>query len=374
MNIRRGTELGDNRRADIRPVVARDRRDLSIWLFAGIAVIGAVLLFAVLDGQRREAVAPSTAGRTVDGLQTTPLPPLYIPSEYNVPPPPPPPPPYLVAPPTVSIPAPQAVVSTAPAPPAAPVMSYPRAVASPAALPAEPAAPRGDVLVYDGTASGYRGEVAVDLAAATVQGTAPETSGDTRSRGGRARSSRLGMLSSTVPQGTLIPAVLETALDSTRPGHVRALVSRDVRGFDGSRVLIPRGTRLFGEYEADLSPGQNRAFVQWTRLVRPDGVAINLDSPAADALGRAGIEGRVDSHFFERFGSALLQSTVNLTMALAGRNLGDSAVIVALPGATQPLTASGSSEVQPTLRVDAGVSVMVFVARDLTFPRVEAAR
>ena len=68
---------------------------------------------------------------------------------------------------------------------------------------------------------------------------------------------------------------------------------------------------MFGEYQADLAPGQNRAFVRWTRLVRPDGVAIDLDSPAADALGRAGVQGRVNSHFLERFFSALLQTTVN---------------------------------------------------------------
>lgn len=173
----------------------------------------------------------------------------------------------------------------------------------------------------------------------------------------------------------MIPAVLETGLDSTRPGHVRALVSRDVRGFDGSRVLIPRGSRLFGEYRADLAPGQNRAFVRWTRLVRPDGVAIDLDSPAADALGRSGVQGRVDTHFVERFGRALLQTTVSVGVALAGRNIGDNGVVVALPGAVQTIPAPATGQqIQPTLRVDAGVGVTVFVAQDLTFPAVERLR
>jgi type IV secretion system protein VirB10 len=185
----------------------------------------------------------------------------------------------------------------------------------------------------------------------------------------------LRQLAATVPQGTLIPAVLETALDSTRPGYVRALVTRDVRGFDGSRVLIPRGTRLFGEYEADLAPGQNRALVRWIRLVRPDGTAVAVDSPAADALGRAGVEGRVNNHFPQRFASALLQSTVSIGLALATREIGDNALVVALPGAAQNGTGTTSpGQVQPTLRVAAGATVTVFVAHDLNLPPVETTR
>lgn len=360
--------------ADVRPVVARNRRDVSMWLFAAVAVVGAVLLFSVLDGQRRGAAAPTTARRTVDAVQTAPgLPPLYIPSDFGVPPPPPPPPAFFGTAPAVPIPlAAQVIAPTAPAtPPAAALPVAPVSVAPVTHL-AAPNSSGGDVLVFDGTASSQRLEIASDLTATTVEGVA--SAGDLSPRAGRARSTRLGQLASTVPQGTLIPAVLETALDSTRPGHVRALVSRDVKGFDGSRVLIPRGTRLFGEYRADLAPGQNRAFVQWLRLVRPDGVAIDLDSPAADALGRAGIEGRVDSHFLERFSSALLQSTLSVGMALAGQSIDDTPVIVALPGSNQSLTPGPAQQVQPTLHVDAGVSVTVFVARDLTFPRAETSR
>ncbi|NBW16976.1 MAG: TrbI/VirB10 family protein [Caulobacteraceae bacterium] len=195
---------------------------------------------------------------------------------------------------------------------------------------------------------------------------------------GPVRAARLTRRATTVQQGTLIPAVLETALDSTRPGHVRAIVSRDITGFDGRQVLIPRGTRLFGEYEADLNAGQNRAFVQWTRLVRPDGVTIALASPAADVQGRAGIQGKVNSHFLERFGAAFLQSTLNFGMGLAGRSLtGDNGVVVALPGAVQSSGATsvgGGSQIRPTLRVDAGVRVTVFVARDLEFPSGETRR
>ncbi len=81
----------------------------------------------------------------------------------------------------------------------------------------------------------------------------------------------------TVPQGTLISAVLETAFDSTRTGFARALVQRDIRGFDGTQVLIPRGSRLIGEYATDNAPGQKRAMIAWSRLIRPDGITIEID-------------------------------------------------------------------------------------------------
>lgn len=174
----------------------------------------------------------------------------------------------------------------------------------------------------------------------------------------------------TIPQGTVIPAVLETALDSTRAGAVRALVQRDVLGFDGSRVLISRGSRLYGEYEANIQSGQNRALVRWTRLIRPDGVTIALDSPSSDPLGRAGIRGKVDSKFLQRFGGALLQTVLDLGAGVA-INRATGGVIVALPGSTQNLRVTEPQQIQPTLKVRHGTSVSVFVARDLDFSTVD---
>lgn len=200
--------------------------------------------------------------------------------------------------------------------------------------------------------------------------TAP-TSGD-RLAGGRVGATRLANPSVTVPQGTVIQAVLETALDSNRPGFARAIVSRDVRSFDGSRVLIPRGSRLFGEYKADLASGQNRAFVNWQKLTRPDGVQIAVESPAADPLGRAGVKGSVNSHFFERFAGAILQSALDIGVGVATRSAaGGDSVIIGLPGSTQQLIQPGGQAIRPTLKVKQGSSVSVFVARDLDFSTVQ---
>jgi type IV secretion system protein VirB10 len=144
-------------------------------------------------------------------------------------------------------------------------------------------------------------------------------------------------------------------------------------GFDGTRILIPRGSRLYGEYTADVTSGQKRALIRWQRLTRPDGVIVDLDSPSADPLGRAGVEGKVDSHFFARFGSAILQSVLDIGVGLATRQVTDDAVIVALPGSTQQVTGQlqQTTQVQPTLRIRQGASVSVFVARDLDFSSVD---
>lgn len=188
--------------------------------------------------------------------------------------------------------------------------------------------------------------------------------------GARAGAGVLASRTLTVPQGTLIPAVLETALDSTLPGLARAVVSSDVRGFDGTRVLIPRGSRLIGEYAANAESGQNRMLVNWLRLIRPDGVTIAIGSPAADPVGRGGVRAQVNSHFFERFSGAILQSALDVGVNLASRSA-NSPVIVALPGAAGSIRQTTPRQVRPTLKVRPATSISVFVARDLDFTGVE---
>jgi type IV secretion system protein VirB10 len=183
----------------------------------------------------------------------------------------------------------------------------------------------------------------------------------------RVQATRLKDPATTVPKGVVIQAVLETALDSTRAGFARAIVSRDVFAFDGGQVLIPRGSRLVGEYKADLTLGQKRVLVQWQRLMRPDGVLMNLDSPAADPLGRAGVGGKVNSHFLERFAGSILQSTLNIGAQLASQRVSRETYVLALPGTTQGLVSTQGDKIAPTIKVRQGSSVSVFVARDLDF-------
>ncbi|PEQ12743.1 type VI secretion protein [Novosphingobium sp. PC22D] len=170
----------------------------------------------------------------------------------------------------------------------------------------------------------------------------------------------------TVSQGTLIPAVLETAIDTDVPGYVRAIVSTDVRSFNGKNVLIPRSSRLIGQYKSSNQQGQKRAYVVWTRLIRPDGVSVNIGSPAIGFGGETGLAGKVDSHFFERFGSAMLLSVVGGLTTLAG----NASVVIGGGGQAAAQAVQQGSTLGPTIRVRQGEPIRVFTAKDLDFSQV----
>jgi type IV secretion system protein VirB10 len=169
----------------------------------------------------------------------------------------------------------------------------------------------------------------------------------------------------TVVQGTLIPAVLETSIHSDLPGFARAVVSQDVRSFDGTKILVPRSSRLIGEYKGGVSSGQKRIYLMWTRLVRPDGVSIALASPAVDSEGQAGIGGKVNDHFLQRFGSAILLSLLGSASAL-----GTGGATIVMSGGGQSaasVAAQHDGQRSPTIRVMQGEPIRVFTARDLVF-------
>ncbi|HOY79094.1 MAG TPA: TrbI/VirB10 family protein [Hyphomonadaceae bacterium] len=189
-----------------------------------------------------------------------------------------------------------------------------------------------------------------------------------------ARASQLGDQANTIVEGTVIAAVLETALNSDLPGYVRAVVTRDVKGFDGSKVLVPRGSRLIGQYKSGVALGQSRTFVIWTRLIRPDGAAIELASPATDGLGRGGLDGDLNTHFWERFGGAILLTLLNIGGA-AITDSSDTSIVIA---STRAGVEAGSSSltsgqnIGPTVTVPQGSPVRVFVSQDLDFSTVGA--
>ena len=188
---------------------------------------------------------------------------------------------------------------------------------------------------------------------------------------------RMTDLDRMVPQGAIIGAVMETALNSDLPGFARAIVQRDVRSFDGSAVLIPAGSRIIGQYKSGIAQGASRVFVLWTRLIRPDGVSIDLASPAVDELGRGGIGGKVNRHFLQRFGGAILTSVISGGISAAAASLsGGSTVIVGSASQATGLAsqATQSPDIPPTITTRQGATVRIFVARDLDFSRVGPAQ
>ena len=168
----------------------------------------------------------------------------------------------------------------------------------------------------------------------------------------------------TITQGTMIPAVLETAINTDVPGFVRAVVSQDVKSYDGRRILVPRSSRLIGQYQSGLQAGQKRAYVIWTRLIRPDGVSVALASPGTAFDGSGGVPGKVDTHFFQRFGSALLLSVIG---GLSTAASGGSSVIVGGGQTAAGAALEQNGQIGPTIRVRMGEPIRVFTARDLDF-------
>jgi len=241
---------------------------------------------------------------------------------------------------------------------ASPTMVYDASTASGAARLAEPAgaAPAGEVMVNAGDVGGGSSAAAF---ASRIGGVG----------GAPAQARAMVNPTTTVTQGTMIPAILETAIDTDVPGYVRAVVSQDVKSFDGKKVLIPRSSRLIGQYQSGVQQGQKRAYVIWQRLIRPDGASINIASPAVAFDGTTGLAGEVDSHFFKRFGSAMLLSVVGGLGALATGGVGGVIVAGGSQGAANSAV-QANGQISPTIRVRMGEPIRVFTARDLDFSTV----
>lgn len=186
---------------------------------------------------------------------------------------------------------------------------------------------------------------------------------------GRAQAGRLPDRRLLITAGTTIPCILQTAMDSGTPGFVSCITPRDIYSDDGAVVLMERGTRVLGEYRSGLQRGRGRLFVLWTRAVTPEGVAVALASPAADALGRAGFDGRIDSHFWERFGGALVLSIVD-GATYAAVDAGADRSAVRAPSDAASVALQDSVGIPPTLRKDQGSEVSIFLAQDLDFAPV----
>jgi type IV secretion system protein VirB10 len=258
-----------------------------------------------------------------------------------------------VAAPPAAFPQSSSPAEPAPRPAPAPVMVFDASVA-PASPP--PASPQGAAAGPARTAP-VQGMSENESFAARLVDSGVET----------ASATRLADPANTITQGTLIAAILETAIDSDLPGYVRAVVSQDVRSFDGSRVLIPSSSRLIGQYKSGLAAGQTRAYVLWTRLIRPDGVSIAIGSPATDFSGRSGLAGDVDGHFGKRFGSAILLSAVGGLGAIAS---GGTSLILAGGQSAASVAAQRDAQIPPTVRIRQGQPIRIFTARDLDFSTI----
>lgn len=208
----------------------------------------------------------------------------------------------------------------------------------------------------------------------------------------------LGNMSSVIVQGKVIEAVLETPINTNFPGPIRAVISRDVFSEQGENILIPKGSRVVGKFDGGYQAGKDRVVVKWDRIILPDGHDIMMqDAPGADSLGMLGIPGHVNREFFSTIGNALLLSVINVgaasvmekafktgststtsTVDTSGNQTTTSTNSPAQQAANQQVTALANTTQQwaksnflsvPSITIDQGTLVKIFVNQDVLFPR-----
>jgi type IV secretion system protein VirB10 len=179
-----------------------------------------------------------------------------------------------------------------------------------------------------------------------------------------------------IEAGSIIPAVLLTAINSDLPGPVVGQVRENVYDtVTGNYLLIPQGSRLLASYDSMVAWGQERVLVCWNRLIFPNGDSLSLDCmPAADLDGRAGLTDDVDEHWGRLIKGAAISSLLAATsQAVAGNTEGFSPTVPQMwarsagseiNGIGQRLTARNLN-IQPTITVRPGYSVNVMVTKDL---------
>ena len=177
-----------------------------------------------------------------------------------------------------------------------------------------------------------------------------------------------------LPKGAFIDCTLETAIDSTLPGMTTCITAADTFSADGKVVLLERGTKLVGETRGQLQQGQARVFVAWAQARTPTGVIVPLDSPGTDELGRSGLAGDVERHFWQRFGAAMLISIVDgaVQAGVQASNRSGGTVVYAPSSSQDVLTEvlKDTVNIAPTLVKHNGDRIQVLVARDVDFRSV----
>jgi type IV secretion system protein TrbI len=182
-----------------------------------------------------------------------------------------------------------------------------------------------------------------------------------------------------VKAGTILPAVLLTAINSDLPGPVVAQVREHVYDtVTGDHLLVPQGSRLIAHYDSMVVWGQERVLLCWNRLLLPNGDSIDLRCmPAADLQGAAGLADQVNEHWWRILKGAALATLLSAGTAFAA---GDTTSYNPTVGQVMARSASGeigqvgqqitgrNLNIQPTITVRPGFAVNVIVTKDMIVP------
>jgi type IV secretion system protein VirB10 len=388
-------------------VASSKKKNLIFSATAGVVflIIGYFVVFS--DGSSKTKKAPEHAEKNIavppekgpevanEVVNFAALPQINVPSPPSVPPIPTPPPINTVN-------------SSITPPPPPPVLlagegkmdNQPTAVISQGlsradALEAKVARLQSNITVLSGT--GNKPEVDIGT----------NTLGDLKTTPGQVTATKIGNTNLIIAQGKIIDAILESAISTDMPGMTRAIISRDVYAETGANKLLPKGSRLIGQYDSSVKNGQAKVKIMWSRVIRPDGIDIAaLNSQGVDNIGRAGIQGNMDLKIGPQVGNALLTTFINLVAAreldiIAAKqgvqqsgtvsatvtsNPATGTVVTQVPQQyTTNVYSTGQTSAQnmstllgtlaqqatdstPAVTIDQGTRVKVFVQQDLVFP------
>lgn len=193
----------------------------------------------------------------------------------------------------------------------------------------------------------------------------------------------LGNRDMLLTQGAMLDCVLETRMITTQPGMTTCHLTRDIYSTNGRVVLLDRGSKVVGLYQGGINQGQARIFVQWQRVETSAGVVIALNSPGTGPLGEGGVGGYVDTHFWERFGGAIMISLISdfgdaASSYATNQGRGSQTNTLQFSNTAQGMEQAAaealrnSINIPPTLYKNQGERVAILVARDLDFSSVYA--
>lgn len=189
---------------------------------------------------------------------------------------------------------------------------------------------------------------------------------------------QFGDRSYLLARGSFIPCVLETQLVSNIAGSSNCVVPEHVYSENGRVLLIEKGSKIVGEYRADVKQGDVRIAIIWQRIKTPGGVVIDVDSPTTDEVGAMGVQGGIDNHWPQRIGAAVLLSLVSDAIELEKSRDADSGSATVVNAQNTTATTKSLAErildstinIPPTIMKNRGDRVTVYLNRDLWFNTV----
>ncbi|WP_447907389.1 TrbI/VirB10 family protein [Stenotrophomonas sepilia] len=184
-------------------------------------------------------------------------------------------------------------------------------------------------------------------------------------------------------RGTYLRCVLETRIITDLAGYTSCLLTEPVYSINGRNLLLPKGSKIYGAYGG--GPMGKRVEVIWDRITTPNGIDVAMSSPGVDQLGGAGHPGQYSAHWGSRIASALMISLISDAFKYAAAEHGPETTTIANNGMTvqspyESATARtmerlanealSSNRRPPTVTINQGTIVNVYVAKDVDFTNV----